>query len=79
MVFMMYDHVFVFLLVSVVMCYFLALASVYGKRVALLRAQLKQVGCSINMMVMPDCAGLCCFLILTVLLTLVGLWFAGGL
>lgn len=37
--------ILLFLLDSVVMCYFIALASVYGKRVALLRAQLKQVSC----------------------------------
>lgn len=34
-----------FLLGSVVMWYFIALASVYGKTVALLRAQLKLVSC----------------------------------
>lgn len=41
---MMNDHG-CFLLGSVVMCYFVALASVYGKTVALLRAQLKLVSC----------------------------------
>lgn len=42
--FIMYNHGF-FLPDSVVMCYFAALASVYGKSVALLRAQLKLVSC----------------------------------
>lgn len=40
----MYNHVFS-LSNSVLMCYFVALASVYGKSVALLRAQLKLVSC----------------------------------
>lgn len=42
--FMMYNYGF-FLPDSVVMCYFIALASVYGKSVAQLRAQLKLVSC----------------------------------
>ncbi len=42
--FMMYNHGS-FLLGSVVMCYVVALASVYGRSVARLRAQLKLVSC----------------------------------
>lgn len=42
--FMMYNHGS-FLLGSVVMCYVVSLASVYGKSVDLLRAQLKLVSC----------------------------------
>lgn len=42
--FMVYNHGS-FLPGSVVMCYFITLASVYGKSVAMLRAQLKLVSC----------------------------------